>query len=266
MADSDREIPNSQPSSPAVSFSGDTPQYQCTKPDDQTETQQLDDDENEAAAPTLKTYPLQPTSDSNPTDTLPSPTLLHGNELKNKIGTQPSSSPHKPLITTLPAQPTRRRNTHVASTHSSAYLEERNKTMLTTLSSTQAILLATLDDLSRHLPSSGTLTLPSPRSNNTAIPPETTIVAAMPELQASSSLTSAPTQHRSVTSTSPAQLSTQDNERLASASAILANHVKTLSKYNAVKDIAMDMLGILAEQQGKTMKEIMMERGISEDD
>ena len=53
---------------------------------------------------------------------------------------------------------------------------------------------------------------------------------------------------------------------LSQAQYILDDHVKMLSKYNAVKDVGMTMLGILAEQKGVTMKAIMEERGIDKDD
>ncbi|RMZ83540.1 hypothetical protein DV738_g1087, partial [Chaetothyriales sp. CBS 135597] len=49
------------------------------------------------------------------------------------------------------------------------------------------------------------------------------------------------------------------------AQTILDRHIKQLGKYNQLKDIAMDMLGILAEREGKTMREIMEARGIEDD-
>jgi hypothetical protein len=56
------------------------------------------------------------------------------------------------------------------------------------------------------------------------------------------------------------------NRTLTEAQRILNKHVTTLSRYNEIKNVAMEMLGILAEQKGMTMKEIMAERGIDEAD
>ena len=55
-------------------------------------------------------------------------------------------------------------------------------------------------------------------------------------------------------------------QTLVQAQRILDKHVATLSRYNEIKDIAMEMLGILAEQKGMTMKEMMAEKGVDEAD
>ncbi|RMD43464.1 hypothetical protein DV735_g1650, partial [Chaetothyriales sp. CBS 134920] len=58
----------------------------------------------------------------------------------------------------------------------------------------------------------------------------------------------------------------EQQQSFVHAQAILDRHIKQLGKYNQLKDIAMDMLGIIAEREGKTMREIMEARGIDDDD
>ena len=64
--------------------------------------------------------------------------------------------------------------------------------------------------------------------------------------------------HRSLTN---AQLAT-----LSEAEGILADHVKDLSRYNAVKDAGLMLLGILAERKAVTVRDIMRERDLADDD
>jgi hypothetical protein len=53
---------------------------------------------------------------------------------------------------------------------------------------------------------------------------------------------------------------------LAIAQRVLDVHIKDLGKYNAIKDTAMTMLGIIADRKATTVRELMQERDISEDD
>ncbi|RMZ86375.1 hypothetical protein DV736_g6396, partial [Chaetothyriales sp. CBS 134916] len=61
-------------------------------------------------------------------------------------------------------------------------------------------------------------------------------------------------------------LSPEHQQSLVHAQTILDHHIKQLGKYNQLKDIAMGMLAIVAEREGKTMREMMAAREIEDDD
>lgn len=138
------------------------------------------------------------------------------------------------------ATPSRRpgpKNT--TTTRNPAYLRSRIAQLTTTTASTHSDLNATLSKLQALLP---------PGSDT---PPK---------------VISSPCSTSSLPSAVPLNLDSEQKHILSQAQRTLDAHVKMLSKYNAVKDVGMTMLGILAEQKGVTVRAIMEERGVSEDD
>lgn len=77
---------------------------------------------------------------------------------------------------------------------------------------------------------------------------------------------SKPTNTSASSSSTTTHLNAQDTQTLAEAERILKDHVALLSRYNAVKDAGMAMLGILAEQRGMTVRAMMAEREVDEGD
>ena len=47
---------------------------------------------------------------------------------------------------------------------------------------------------------------------------------------------------------------------------MLDGHIKLLSKYNELKDAGMMMLRSIAEREGRVVRDVMVERGVGEDD
>lgn len=78
----------------------------------------------------------------------------------------------------------------------------------------------------------------------------------------SSGLTAGP--ERSII-TAPLTTEKDQGERLF-ADKIFARHISLLKEYNGIKDVAMGMLSILAENQGRRLVELMEEYGLCEDD
>jgi len=60
--------------------------------------------------------------------------------------------------------------------------------------------------------------------------------------------------------------SSTSEELLTHASGTLKHHIRLLSTYNAIKDTALMLLGIIAERDGKRLAEVIAEKGISEED
>jgi len=50
------------------------------------------------------------------------------------------------------------------------------------------------------------------------------------------------------------------------AEAILARHIRLLHQYNAIKDIGLGLMGLIADKEGKRLKDVMEERGVGEKD
>ncbi|KIW76287.1 hypothetical protein Z517_11033 [Fonsecaea pedrosoi CBS 271.37] len=72
-------------------------------------------------------------------------------------------------------------------------------------------------------------------------------------------------QHDSTTI--PASMSVEDEKAaLAHAHSIINKHISLLKTYNGIKDVAMEMLGLIAEKEGRRLKDVMDERGIDERD
>ncbi|OQU97271.1 hypothetical protein CLAIMM_03225 [Cladophialophora immunda] len=73
--------------------------------------------------------------------------------------------------------------------------------------------------------------------------------------------------HNQHDSSVPASLSAEDEKAaLAHAHSIINRHISLLKSYNEIKNIAMGMLGLIAEKEGKRLKDVMDERGVNEDD
>ncbi|EXJ66046.1 uncharacterized protein A1O5_10660 [Cladophialophora psammophila CBS 110553] len=57
-----------------------------------------------------------------------------------------------------------------------------------------------------------------------------------------------------------------EKEALSHAQSIINRHISLLKSYNEIKDIAMGMLGLIAEKEGRRLKDVMDERGVDERD
>ena len=53
---------------------------------------------------------------------------------------------------------------------------------------------------------------------------------------------------------------------LGHAQSIINKHISLLKRYNNIKDIALKMLDLIAEKEGKRLAEVMEERSVSEKD
>ncbi len=62
------------------------------------------------------------------------------------------------------------------------------------------------------------------------------------------------------------RLTESEEAALAFADEIFARHIARLKEYNELKDIAMGMLSIIADKQGRRLAEVMEERGVDEKD
>ena len=80
------------------------------------------------------------------------------------------------------------------------------------------------------------------------------------------SSTTSPSRAPSTHSNAMADLSLDQQRTLALAQNTLDRHIEQLGKYNQLKDIAMGMLGIIAEREGKTLREVMQARDVEDDD
>lgn len=242
------EVPNSQPSSPALSS---TRSLEGERDDESSESKtegvQLDDSSLKPQACLIPAPPRPPgaQSEQQTASSMPSGRSQSADvEAHQESTVVPNDSPTMRSDTASPSpeagsrQSTRRRPLgSVSATRDPAYLRSRIAQLTTTARSTQSDLDAALSKLQSLLPpqSIPPPDKPSPLSTSTSKPPAINLDAA--------------------------QMQT-----LSQAQHILDDHVKMLSKYNAVKDVGMTMLGILAEQRGVTMRAIMEDRGIDKDD
>lgn len=237
------EIPNSQPSSPGVASSSD---------------------EAEAASDATT---LQPNSTSN-VDSADSPDHVeseasqHSDSMKRSEKPLPQSTqipiksvssdlpqnpiaktPHKLLSTNLSSTNSSRRRAKPSATYSAEYLHQRIDVLQSSLASTHAQLTSSLAELEP---------LVTQKSDK----------QSSEESWASTYGSATARNHQQPQYT----LDAQETTTLRSAEAILQAHVKQLGKYNAIKDIAMSILGIIAEKEGRTLMEVMVDRGVAEDD
>ena len=58
----------------------------------------------------------------------------------------------------------------------------------------------------------------------------------------------------------------EQQQTLVQAQKTFDRHIKQLGQYNQLKDIAMGMLGMIAEKEGKTLREVMGARDVQDDD
>ncbi len=61
-------------------------------------------------------------------------------------------------------------------------------------------------------------------------------------------------------------LSGEEQAALHHANHVFARHISLLKEYNNIKDVAMGMLSILAEKQGRRLTEVMKEYWLNEED
>jgi hypothetical protein len=249
------EIPNSQPSSPAVS-------PWCDGTDEIENT-----DGNDYVEPTTSTLEatvahgaVHGTTDSIAPSTkhtdqqTGSPVAIHQGSQTSPLKPTPqrrqdTSPVHKPLSTltkhTSASQGRRSSGRRIQHQHSytPAYLRSRIALLQSSLESTHADLTSTLAEFEKQL-----IVRPPSAINDRSAPAST----ASP-IEASS--------HEQTLTLTPNQ-----NNLLALASTTLQSHVNRLSKYNAVKDIAMGMLGMIGERDGKTVRAVMLERDVGLED
>ncbi|KPI42490.1 uncharacterized protein AB675_9816 [Cyphellophora attinorum] len=250
------EIPNSQPSSPAVSpwYDG-TDENETTDRNDYAEATTLNLNAEVADAHNA----VRGTSDSitaptKHTDQQPeSPVPNHQDQDSSLKPTPPrrqdTSPVHKPPSTitkhTSASQGRRSSARRVQHQHSytPAYLRSRIALLLSSLESTHADLTSTLAEFEKQLKLELSSTI-----NGQSAPTDT----ASP---------TEPPSHKQ-----PLTLTPEQTILLARASTTLQSHVNRLGKYNAVKDIAMGMLGMIAEREGKTVRAVMLEREVGLED
>ena len=53
---------------------------------------------------------------------------------------------------------------------------------------------------------------------------------------------------------------------LASANAVIKEHIQLLHRYNEIKDIGQGLMGLIADKRGARIKEIMEDYGIGDKD
>ncbi|EXJ91026.1 hypothetical protein A1O1_04133, partial [Capronia coronata CBS 617.96] len=63
-----------------------------------------------------------------------------------------------------------------------------------------------------------------------------------------------------------AETEVEEAEALNHANAIFSRHISLLKEYNKIKDIAMGMLSLIAEKEGRRLVKVMEERGLNEND
>jgi hypothetical protein len=78
-------------------------------------------------------------------------------------------------------------------------------------------------------------------------------------------------QLQSLSTTFPSLASTvtpleKRNAVVAHAKTIVNDHIAKLNRYNEIKDIALGLLNLIAEREGRRLADVMEERGLSETD
>ncbi|KAK6365092.1 hypothetical protein LTS17_011570 [Exophiala oligosperma] len=125
-----------------------------------------------------------------------------------------------------------------------------DETIKSNILSTQTRLSQVLDQISE---------LPSFKSNTST----TTSITS-----SSSSAATTTSSFSSSTSVSTTSTSLSSQQRAASqyVDRVFSDHISLLKEYNQIKDVAMGMLSILAEKQGRRLAEVMDDHGLTEDD
>ena len=150
----------------------------------------------------------------------------------------PASPPHP--ASTQPLSPT-----HSSPRNPPILPHPANTTLPNPTSSTALLLqikIANLHHTIAHISTSLASTL-SQLSHNPSIPPSSTSRSA-------------------TTSPPPPNLSPRTQQQsLLHAQRILDDHVKQLQRYNETKDVAMSLVGIIAEGKGESVRNLLRERG-----
>ena len=90
-------------------------------------------------------------------------------------------------------------------------------------------------------------------------------LSTLPSFQQQSSTTS-PTKATFAPLNAVPDLSPDEQHTLRQAQRRLDKHIQQLGQYNQLKDIAMGMLGMIAEKEGKMLREVMEARDVKDDD
>ncbi|KIW38730.1 uncharacterized protein PV06_09679 [Exophiala oligosperma] len=124
-----------------------------------------------------------------------------------------------------------------------------DETIKSNILSTQTRLSQVLDQISE---------LPSFKSN-------TSTTTSITSSSSSATTTSSFSSSTSVSTTSTS-LSSQQRAASQYVDRVFSDHISLLKEYNQIKDVAMGMLSILAEKQGRRLAEVMDDHGLTEDD
>lgn len=73
-------------------------------------------------------------------------------------------------------------------------------------------------------------------------------------------------QHGKDAATDDSNDADMDKAALSHAQSITTKHVSLLTRYNEIKDVALGMLSLIADKEGRRLAEVMDERGVSEKD
>lgn len=88
------------------------------------------------------------------------------------------------------------------------------------------------------------------------------LAATLSQLSHKPSIPPSSTSHSAATSSPPPNLSPRTQQQsLLHAQRILDEHVKQLQRYNETKDVAMSLIGIIAEGKGESVRGLLRERG-----
>ncbi|EXJ92735.1 hypothetical protein A1O3_01287, partial [Capronia epimyces CBS 606.96] len=139
------------------------------------------------------------------------------------------------------------------------------ETLRSNISSTQTQLTAVLHQI-RKLESYPPH--PQPRSETPTL--QAASLSSAPDNQQRLSLSGSESSSSTTTTTTDRNTGTcnevEAEAAMHHANVIFARHISLLKEYNEIKDVAMGMLSLIAEKEGRRLVEIMEERGLSEKD
>ncbi|ETN40910.1 uncharacterized protein HMPREF1541_05190 [Cyphellophora europaea CBS 101466] len=248
------EIPNSQASSPGLGSSSSDDadsnnQYiavaELIGPTSLSTTNLSPSEGNRESAdphPPSKIPPEPATLDSESScaaATVSNPTPHHTHPPETPL--LQHATPSKPLSTGTARNPPFRPSS--ITSHNHPHLASRIAQLTTTLDSTQTALASILAEF-EALPDFTSSAKSTSTSSSAAPPPQTQLRPPDPNL-----------------TLSPIQTAT-----LHRAHRILDAHVQALSRYNAVRDAGLALLGFVAERRGVTVGSVMEEMGVEEGD
>lgn len=112
----------------------------------------------------------------------------------------------------------------------------------------------TCEGTAQQTNASSTDTSSLPIASDRLTPPARTLVKKLDVYADDDACTSAPT---------PKELSSADAEAaMTHANTTLKQHLKLLHDYNEIKDVATGLMGMIAEQRGVRVSEVMQEMGV----